>query len=85
MPDRNPSQRPPADERDWKTQRAVVALLLFAHPMPLTQERLAEEIGDPDAVERALSELEMVGLAWRDLRGVMPTMAARHVEWLELP
>jgi hypothetical protein len=62
-----------------------LALLLFTFPRPLTQDLLAEELGDPHAVERALSELEMVGLTWRDRRGVMPTMAARHFDWLGLP
>jgi chromosome segregation and condensation protein ScpB len=85
MPDRNPSQRSAIQERDRTTQRATLALLLFAFPRPLTQERIAEEIGNPDAVEQALSELETVGLSWRDRRGVMPTMAARHFDWLGLP
>jgi chromosome segregation and condensation protein ScpB len=73
-----------AERDDWRTQRTVLALLLFASPNPVRQKLLAEEMDDSEAVERAISELETVGLVWRDGRTVMPTLAARHMNWLEL-
>lgn len=80
----NPNPRSVDDERDWKTQRAVLALLLFAHPLPLTRERISDEIGDPDAAERAMVELTLVGLSWGEGKAVLPTMAAVHFDWLEM-
>ena len=74
-----------AIEPDWKTQRAVMTLLLFAFPRPVPGPALKEQIGDADAVDQAVVELALVGLIWTDGSGLMPTIAARHMDWLELP
>lgn len=85
MPDKNPSHGSFADEPDWKTQRAVMALLLFAFPRPIEGTALKKQIGDADAVDKAVVELALVGLVWAEGKGLMPTLAARHMDWLELP
>jgi hypothetical protein len=72
-------------DADWKTQRAVMTTLLFAYPRPVDGAALKEQIGDSDAVDKAVVELALVGLVWTDGSGLMPTVAARHLEWLELP
>ena len=72
-------------EPDWKTQRAVMTTLLFAHPQAVDGKVLKEQIGDADAVDKAVVELALVGLVWTDGSGLMPTVAARHMDWLELP
>lgn len=72
-------------EPDWKTQRAVMTTLLFAHPRAVDGKALKVQIGDAEAVDKAVVELALVGLVWTDGKGLMPTVAARHMEWLELP
>lgn len=79
------SQRAFDDEPDWKTQRAVMALLLFAFPRPIDGGSLKKQIGDSDAVDKAVVELALVGLVWSEGKGLLPTLAARHMDWLELP
>jgi len=73
------------DEPDWKTQRAVMTLLLFAFPRSVSGKRLKQQIGDAEAVDRAVVELALVGLVWSEGKGLLPTLAARHMDWLELP
>jgi hypothetical protein len=53
-------------EPDWKTQRAVMTLLLFAFPRAVTGRALKEQIGDSDAVDNAVVELALVGLVWSE-------------------
>jgi hypothetical protein len=67
------------------TQRAVLGLVLDAHPKSLTIPDLAAEIDQGDAVERAVRDLVGVGLL--DCEGVTirPSAAALHFERLELP
>ncbi len=84
MLNENPNPLPPGGERDWKTQRAVLTLLLFSYPRPLTGKLLKAEIGDPDAVDAAVVELALVGLLWVEGGGLRPTIAARHFDWLEM-
>lgn len=72
-------------DADWKTQRAVMTTLLFAYPRAVDGKSLKDQIGDADAVDKAVVELALVGLVWTDGSGLMPTVAARHLEWLELP
>jgi hypothetical protein len=69
---------------DQPTQRAVLGLVLDAHPKSLTIPEVARQIGG-DAVESAVRDLVGVGLL--DCEGVLirPTAAAVHFERLELP
>lgn len=41
------------------------------------------ERGEP--VQRAIENLVVTGLVWCEGPFVMPTLAARHFDWLELP
>lgn len=67
------------------TQRAILGLVLSAHPKLLTIPNLAREIDQGDAVERAVRDLVGVGLF--DCEGVTirPSAAALHFDRLELP
>jgi hypothetical protein len=66
-------------------QRAVLSLVLDAHPDPLTIPALATEIDQGDAVERAVRDLVGVGLL--DCAGITirPSAAALHFYRLDLP
>jgi predicted transcriptional regulator len=66
-------------------QRAVLSLVLDAHPKPLTTPDLARDLGTQEAVERAVAELVSVGLLTRKGDAVSLTAAARHFDQLELP
>jgi hypothetical protein len=41
--------------------------------------------GDADALANAIRNLETVDLLWCQGAVVLPTLAARHFDWLELP
>ena len=79
----NPSPRP--EREDESIQRAVLSLALEAHPKSLAIPDLAREIGEGDAVERAVRDLVGVGLL--DCGGITirPSAASLHFERLELP
>jgi hypothetical protein len=65
-------------------QRAVLSLVLDAHPDPLAILAIASEIDQGDAGERAIRELVGVGLLECDGKAIWPTRAAIHFEQLEL-
>lgn len=66
-------------------QRAVLSLVLDAHPNPLTIPAIASEIDQGDAGERAIRELVSVGLLECSGITVRPTAAALRFEFLDLP
>jgi hypothetical protein len=70
---------------DAATQRAVLSLVLDAHPDPVTIPDLAREIDAGDAVEPAVCELVGVGLLECSGITVRPTAAALRFECLDLP
>ena len=76
-----------SDERDDKrTQRAVLALLLHEFPAQMTRDELKwRGFGDADGLTNAIRHLETVDLLWCQGAVVLPTLAARHFDWLELP
>jgi predicted transcriptional regulator len=72
--------------RDFAVQRTILALLLAGDPVPRTTPELAREIGDREAVERAVSALEDCGLLeirGGDSQSLWPTPAARQAHRLE--
>jgi len=77
----NPSPRTKRD--DESVQRAVLSLVLDAHPKSLTISELAREIDRGDAVERAVRDL--VGIGLLECRGISvePTPAALHFDALD--
>jgi hypothetical protein len=70
--------------QDKATQRAVLALVLDAHPKFLTVSDLARELGTQD-VESAVAALVSVGLLAREGDAIRPSAAAIHFDALELP
>lgn len=83
----NPSQRSADEREDKPMQRAILAFLLHEFLAQLTQEELRYEMGSDKGkeVQRAIRNLDGVGLIWREGDFVLPTLAARHFDWLELP
>jgi predicted transcriptional regulator len=77
----NPSPRPERD--DESVQRAVLSLVLDAHPKSLTIPQLAREIDRGDAVERAVRDLVGVGLLKSRGNSVEPTPAALYFDALD--
>jgi hypothetical protein len=79
------SSRSGNEREDKRTQRAVLSLLLHEFPAQLTREDLRQRgLGVGEAVERAIRNLALVGLLWCEGAVVLPTLAARHFDWLEL-
>lgn len=66
-------------------ERAVLGLVLDAHPKPLTIRDLARQVGGQDAVDRAVCGLIDTGLLERQGVSVRPTRAAIHFDRLDLP
>lgn len=66
-------------------QRAVLGLVLDAHPNPVTIPELAREIDAGDAVEVAVRELVAIGLLECSGVSVSPSAAALHFYRLDLP
>ncbi len=66
-------------------QRAVLGLVLDAHPKCLTIPSLACQIDADDAVETAIRDLTGVGLLECSGITVKPSAAAVHFDRLELP
>jgi hypothetical protein len=66
-------------------QRAVLSLVLDAHPNPLTIPAIASEIDQGDEGERAIRELVSVGLLECSGIRVRPSAAAVHFDSLDLP
>lgn len=71
---------------DAAAQRAVLSLVLEAHPKPLTIPELAQELdGEGDAAERAVVALVGAGLLECGEVSVSATDAALRHDRLELP
>ncbi|HYP54794.1 MAG TPA: hypothetical protein VEQ41_00625 [Solirubrobacterales bacterium] len=69
---------------DRAVQRAVLSVALADHPESLTTDDLTREIGDRDAVSRAVTKLCEVGLLDRDGESVTASAAAVHFDRLGL-
>jgi hypothetical protein len=79
----NPSQRPSGRE-DKPLQRAVLALVLHEFPAQLTRYDLAYKgLGNVEPINLAVENLAIAGLLWCEGDVVLPTVAARHFDWLE--
>lgn len=80
-----PNRIPRAARAGMPVQRAVLALALASTTHWRTIPELAREIGDREAVERAVGALVEIGLLERHKASVRPSAAAAHFERLELP
>jgi hypothetical protein len=77
--------RSPDEREDKRTQRAVLALVLHEFPAQMTRDELKwRGFGDAYALTDAIRNLEIVDLLWCQGSVVLPTLAARHFDWLEL-
>ena len=79
----NPSPR--SERGDEAIQRAVLSLVLAAHPKRLTIPELAREIDQGDSAERAVRDLVGDGLLECHGISLTPTHAALRFNGLELP
>ncbi len=71
-------------EPSQHVQRAVLGLLLEAHPKSLTIPEVASQIGG-EAAEHAVRDLVAVGLLERQEETVSASAALVHLDGLELP
>ena len=77
------AMRSQPEREDVRFQSALLGLVLCEHPTELTAEDLRRELGDPDATDRAIDELVVVGLLRRAEEAVIPTRAALRFDLLE--
>ena len=81
----NRTPRPVDGREDKPMQRAVLALVLHEFPAQLTRDQLTwKGLGSGEALDRAIDNLDIAGLLWCEGDVVLPTLAARHFDWLEL-
>lgn len=74
---------PRREREEEAVQRAVLCLVLEAHPKSLTIPELAREIGE--GVERAVRDLVGVGLLECGGISIRPSRTLAHLDSLELP
>jgi superfamily II helicase len=67
--------KPREDER---TERAILALVLASHPLHRTMPEMSREIGNKEAVERAVRRLSNYGLVRLHGQTILLTDAAYH-------
>lgn len=72
------------EREDLRTQSGVLSLVLQEHPTLLTAAEIAREVGPGDATERAMHDLDAVGLLRREGERVFPTRTALHFDSLSL-
>jgi superfamily II helicase len=68
---------------DEKTQRAILALVLATHPHYRTMAEVSREIGNKEAVERAVRRLSDYGLVRLHGHTLLLTDAAYHCHRLD--
>lgn len=69
---------------EQQLQRALLALLLCEFPRKMKREALERRYNFDGPVDVPVEELHAAGLVWCEGDYVMPTLAARHMEWLEV-
>lgn len=75
----------PKDEReDKQLQRAVMGELLHGFPTQLTRTQLRCRGFGFQRLDRVLFILDSVGLIFREGDVALPSLPARHFDWLEL-
>lgn len=73
----------PKPSDDDKTQRAILALVLAVHPHHRTMPEVSREIGNKEAVERAVRRLSDYGLIRLHGQTLLLTDAAFHSHRLD--
>ncbi len=67
---------------DVRAQRAVLGFVLEEHPALLAVSEIERELGPGDATERAMRDLDRVGLLRSEGETILPTRAALHFDRL---
>jgi hypothetical protein len=80
----HPSQPSARERKDKQIQRALLALALAEYPTHLKRRSLGWQIATGEPLDRAIRELCAVSLLFSEGDTVVPTIAARHFDWLEL-
>jgi superfamily II helicase len=70
-------------DEDEKTKRAILALVLAVHPHYRTMPEVSREIGNREAVERAVRKLSDYGLVRLHGHTLLLTEAAYHCHRLD--
>jgi hypothetical protein len=78
-----PSHPSPSEEK--KIQRALLALALFEFPTHLQRRKLGWQIAMGEPLDRAIRDLVNAQLLCCEGDEMLPTLPARHFDWLELP
>jgi hypothetical protein len=79
-----PSQHATDERQNKLNQRALLALALYEFPHHLHRKMLGGQITVGAPLDRAIRELVTVGLIFCQGDELLPTVAARHFDWLEL-
>lgn len=80
-----PSQHATDEHKNRHYQRALLALALYEYPAHLHRRNLGWQIVIGPPLDRAIRELVTAGLIFCEGDELLPTLAARHFDWLELP
>lgn len=76
---------PVSDRENKQLQRAILGTLLHEFPTHLTRKQLAWRGFGFEEMERAVFVLDSVGLLFCQGEVILPSLPARHFDWLELP
>lgn len=74
----------PSRGEDKKIQRTLLALALFEFPTHLHRRDLGWQIAIGESLDRAITDLAIAGLLFCEGDEMVPTLPARHFNWLEL-
>jgi hypothetical protein len=77
--------RPISDRENKQLQRAILGTLLHEFPKHLTRQQMRWQGFGFEDMERAVYVLDSVGLLFCTGDVVLPSLPARHFDWLELP
>jgi len=77
--------RPVNERENRQLQRAVMAKLLSEFPTQVTRHRLRNEGFGFETLDRVIFILDCVGLVFCEGNVILPTLPARHLDWLEAP
>jgi hypothetical protein len=77
--------RPISDREHKQLQRAILGTLPHEFPKHLTRHDLLTRGFGVKSMEKAVFILDSVGLLFCEGDIVLPSLPARHFDWLELP
>ncbi len=81
----NRMPRPISDREHKQLQRAILGTLLHEFPKHLTRHDLLVRGFGVRSMDKAVYILDSVGLLFCTGDVILPSLPARHLDWLELP